>query len=155
HDQHVVLCSSTAEPVRCSVSRISMIDQVRGCLKHLTRPMVAGAMNERLWSTPSRRPLSIALCMLGLVACLPPLKALADPDADTPPADAPRCFGTWPVQICLESPPKGLLDLPDPINIDSDSTCTTVTRDNYCVFAGTKITVTGSVRATGTRPLVL
>jgi hypothetical protein len=68
--------------------------------------------------------------------------------------DARPCFGGPFLTVCLPSPPIAQLTLSTPIDTDG-SGCAAI--DNYCVLAGTSISipVTMTARATGSKPLVL
>ncbi|HEX2687975.1 MAG TPA: hypothetical protein VHN14_15210 [Kofleriaceae bacterium] len=77
----------------------------------------------------------------------------------TPPVDGQACFGTGIVRVCLATTPAQPLTIPDALTIDtSDSTMCAATVSgaaNYCVIAATSITVNATLRAKGTKPLVL
>ena len=82
----------------------------------------------------------------------------AAPDAPDAPADAQTCFGTGLLRICLASAPTVPLIITDPTPIDTSNSpmCTAViSGGDYCVLAGTMISVDVKLRATGARPLVL
>lgn len=71
--------------------------------------------------------------------------------------DAQTCFGKF-LRICFASAPSVPLTIAAPSMIDTDSPlCASVVSggENYCVIAATSITVNATVRATGTKPLVL
>jgi hypothetical protein len=102
-----------------------------------------------------------AIWFVGLVACIPAQKDLGAPDAAAPdapaPPDAQLCFGTGIVQLCLASAPT---DPPPismtPLNTDTSPQCASLTHgDNYCVIAATTFSIQTTLRATGSRPLVL
>jgi hypothetical protein len=79
-----------------------------------------------------------------------------DGGIDTPAA--PACFGTGLLRICLPATPTDALTIPVLTLIDTDTSqmCATVTSGgNYCVLAGTTITISAKLRANGVRPLVL
>jgi hypothetical protein len=72
--------------------------------------------------------------------------------------DSQTCFGTGLLRICLASAPTQSLTISSATTIDTTDSpmCAAVTSGgDYCVLAGTTITIDGKVRATGTRPLVL
>lgn len=82
------------------------------------------------------------------------------PDASTPDASVPggevlACFGTQPLQICIN--PSSLtgvtISAPLTINTDNVEMCTAIGK--YCVIAATTLTINAALRATGTKPLVL
>lgn len=94
--------------------------------------------------------------------------AIADDDArgddgprsDGPPPgiDAAVCYGTGYEQVCLAAAPTGPVMLAGTaINTDDAAGCASVVTASTpaCVIAGTTVAVSGTVRATGTRPLVL
>jgi len=71
---------------------------------------------------------------------------------------APVCFGTGLLRICLPATPTDALTIPvlTVIDTDTSSMCARVTSGgNYCVLAGTSITISAKLRAGGARPLVL
>jgi hypothetical protein len=83
----------------------------------------------------------------------------APPDVaiDAPPDAAQLCFGSF-LNICLESPPSAPLSIDEVTLIDTgnSSLCATVTSGgDFCVLTGTTISITGALRATGPKPLVL
>ncbi|HEY0987210.1 MAG TPA: hypothetical protein VGD80_09175 [Kofleriaceae bacterium] len=90
-----------------------------------------------------------------------PLGTDAGPDADaTPPVmiDALSCFGTDIVQVCLASPPSQVLAITVPRTVDTSNAaaCTVmVSGGDYCVLAGTDVTISARLQAIGSRPLVL
>jgi hypothetical protein len=109
------------------------------------------------------------ICVFGLVACgYPSLASLGSSNdagdnsdgggrADNT-IDARVCFGTNPVTICLEDAPIAPLTISSAtmINTDDSTMCALVrSGGNYCVLAATTITINVTLRATGTRPLVL
>jgi hypothetical protein len=74
------------------------------------------------------------------------------------PADPPACLGTDIVKVCLLSAPTTPITISSPTQIDTTNSpiCAVSTSgDNYCVLAGTTITIDETLRASGTRPLVL
>ena len=85
----------------------------------------------------------------------------ADAGTDTPivpPVDALVCYGTGTVKICLAAVPTQPMTIGDQtLDTGVPAMCaTTVTGgDNYCVVVATTITISGTLRATGTKPLVL
>jgi hypothetical protein len=80
-------------------------------------------------------------------------------DGGTPPSpDAQACFGTGLLHICLQATPIDPLAINSltVINTDTSQMCEAVkSGGNYCVLAGTTITISAKLRAAGTRPLVL
>lgn len=89
----------------------------------------------------------------------PPIDA---PPDMPPPPDARVCFGTGIVQLCLAKAPTMPLTISDATTIDTGDTsaqsmcvATVSGADNYCVVAATSITINGTLRATGPKPLVL
>jgi hypothetical protein len=103
-----------------------------------------------------------------ITACsYPPLPPLSGIDAGTNPPDAPpdappgaqACFGTGIVRVCFAAPPPTPLTISaqTTINTDNSSMCATTvsSTSDYCVIAATSITVDATLRATGTKPLVL
>lgn len=83
--------------------------------------------------------------------------AIDAPSSDATTADASLCFGKGIVRVCLAAAPTGQLTPPATINTSLTSTaCAPTTNASaYCVVAAATITVTGMLRATGSRPLVL
>ncbi|HEX2687974.1 MAG TPA: hypothetical protein VHN14_15205 [Kofleriaceae bacterium] len=77
----------------------------------------------------------------------------------TLPSDGQACFGTGIVNVCLAVTPTQALTISDVTTIDtSDFTICAATvsgGSNYCVVAATSITVNATLRAKGTKPLVL
>jgi hypothetical protein len=76
-----------------------------------------------------------------------------------PPIDAQVCFGTGIVAVCLAHAPTAPFTVNSSTNIVTDDTsaCTATVSGatTYCVIAATTITINSTLRATGTRPLVL
>lgn len=71
--------------------------------------------------------------------------------------DAGTCFGIF-AKICLASTPTMPFTVSTASNVDTDSPLCASTvsgATNYCVIAGTNITIGATLRATGTKPLVL
>jgi len=99
-------------------------------------------------------------------ACVPiggaqMIDASIDAPPDVPP-DARACFGTGIVQVCLAQAPAMPFNNGDLTTIDTGDTSATSKcaatvsgGENYCVIAGTSISITGALRATGSKPLVL
>jgi hypothetical protein len=84
-------------------------------------------------------------------------KGSGDGGVDSPP-EAQACFGTGLLHICLEAAPTAPLTIAAlaVLNTDNSTMCAPVrSGGNYCVLAGTTITVDAKLRATGSRPLVL
>jgi hypothetical protein len=72
--------------------------------------------------------------------------------------DADTCFGTEPFHVCLAAPPTVPLSISGlGTAIDTNAKCaaTLPTDSQGCVLAATTITIDGTLRATGSRPLVL
>lgn len=90
------------------------------------------------------------------------LPGVSDAGSDPRP-DGPTCPGRWVhdvrdlVNLCLDGVPTSPLSIPQRVVIDTDDRhqCASTNDDRYCVLAGTQISNTGGIRATGTRPLVL
>jgi hypothetical protein len=85
--------------------------------------------------------------------------APVDSGTDAPP-DARLCFGNAPFTICLASAPTAPMTIVGvtPLNTDTSNKCVATTSGGtgYCVVVGTTISIEeGSLRATGTKPLVL
>ena len=104
-------------------------------------------------------PCTSAPCPSGLVCtggtCQLPGGADAAIDSQ---GDASGCFGTGLVTICPSAPPDGELSISISIDTDSSVLCAkTKTASPYCVLAAHDISIDtgGSVKAIGTRPLVL
>lgn len=91
----------------------------------------------------------------------PPIDASMEPMIDAPPdapPDALVCYGTGIVRVCFASAPTAPLMVSDltPINTTNSPMCAAfVIGGDYCVLVGTTITIQGTLRATGTKPLVL
>ena len=91
-----------------------------------------------------------------------PADAGGDASVDAPDAstvDAQTCFGTGLVKICLAAAPTQPLVISNLTTIDTTTSpmcvATVSGGANYCVLAGTTITIDAKLRATGSRPLVL
>jgi len=71
--------------------------------------------------------------------------------------DARFCFGSGFVRVCLVDPPSAVLVLGADMTLDTDSSplCSASDHPDLCVVAGTVVAVSGALRATGARPLVL
>jgi hypothetical protein len=70
----------------------------------------------------------------------------------------PYCFGSGLFQFCSDALSTEVKTLASPINTDATSTCFATPMSGtteVCVIYAGRITITGSVRATGSRPLVL
>jgi hypothetical protein len=86
---------------------------------------------------------------------------VSDASVDTPelPSDAQVCFGTGLLKICLATAPNQPLVISNPTTIDTANSamCAVAVSGgtNYCVLAGTSITINATLRATGAKPLVL
>jgi hypothetical protein len=85
----------------------------------------------------------------------------AAPDAPVILPDARMCFGTL-VNVCFQSLPIAAVRFEGavpPIDTGVDASCTRIVTQtggpSLCVIAGTSVTVSGSLVATGPRPLVL
>src|SRR5262249_23224333 len=71
--------------------------------------------------------------------------------------DAAVCFGTF-LELCLQSAPSGPLPISVPTTIDTSNSpmCAPLrSGGDFCVLAGTTISITSTLRATGPKPLVL
>jgi hypothetical protein len=80
-----------------------------------------------------------------------------EPDAPLPP-DAPTCFGTGLVTVCFAAPPSGRLDVEAETAtvINTNTACDPYIGDpGWCVVARSVVAVSGTLRAFGSRPLVL
>jgi hypothetical protein len=79
--------------------------------------------------------------------------------SNTPPPDALFCYGTGIVKVCFAAAPTQSLDVPDTQTIDTGvaGMCATPVSggDGYCVVAAATITIGGTLRSTGPKPLVL
>lgn len=107
---------------------------------------------------------------LGALACgYPVLDRLTDAGGGSLDAgsgssatdDASLCFGSRP-QVCLTAKPTGTLTLSNDAAIDTGTDTSTASEwgcqpeiARFCVVAAEKITVAGTLRAYGTKPLVL
>ncbi|HEY0987122.1 MAG TPA: hypothetical protein VGD80_08725 [Kofleriaceae bacterium] len=88
-----------------------------------------------------------------------PVDVAIDAAIDAPP-DAPPCFGSGFLTICLQNAPSGPLPISNPRTVDtsnlSASMCEPLTSGgDFCVLAGTDITISAKLRGIGVRPLVL
>lgn len=86
--------------------------------------------------------------------------AMTDAAPDAAPTDAAEsaCFGTALLHLCLASPPTQPFMINSFTLIDTASTTACaplVSGGDYCVIAATTMTIGGTLRATGRRPLVL
>lgn len=79
------------------------------------------------------------------------------PDGPETPVDAaPACYGAGLVKVCLDAAPTAALTTPATLDTDSSPLCQHVqSGGDFCVLAGTTVTVSQTLRATGRRPLVL
>ncbi len=72
--------------------------------------------------------------------------------------DAALCFGTL-AQLCFQAPPSGPVTIDAAVDTDSDPRCVTIAQatgqPELCAIAGDVVTVTGTIRVTGGRPLAL
>jgi hypothetical protein len=83
--------------------------------------------------------------------------AMITSDADMADA-APSCYGGGLLSICPTIEPTAAVALSGAINTQSSPLCRPYTGANqnaYCVVQGTSVSITASVRATGTKPLVI
>ena len=81
---------------------------------------------------------------------------LADAPPDVaPPVDGPTqfCYGTGLVTVCFPTMPTGSLTLP--LTVDTGGGMCSGVSSTYCVLAAASITVSGTVKGMGPRPLVL
>jgi hypothetical protein len=103
-------------------------------------------------------------CPIGLV-CVPSSQTceltLVDSGIDSPPSrdgsamgSGATCFGSGFVTACFAAPPSGTVVITGSVDTDTDSRCDTAITAT-CTIAAMSLATTGSVRATGTRPLVL
>ncbi|HSK02519.1 MAG TPA: hypothetical protein VK932_14805, partial [Kofleriaceae bacterium] len=75
-----------------------------------------------------------------------------DKDAEPPPL----CYGTGLLTLCLDAAPQQpVLMNGGTINTDTSPACAPYDGQGLCVIAGTGISLSGVVRAAGSRPLVL
>jgi hypothetical protein len=87
--------------------------------------------------------------------------ASADSGPDSAGSDADTCFGTAPFRVCLAAAPTQSLNISLSGTIDTDTADTSKCLDTEprgsfgCVLAATTITVGATLRAYGSRPLVL
>ena len=97
-------------------------------------------------------------------ATSPPADAAVDIDATMIASDAtvidaaPTCYGTGLLSICPTTAPTTPVVLNAAINTQSSPLCKPYTGANqnaYCVVQGTSVSVTATVRATGSKPLVI
>jgi hypothetical protein len=94
----------------------------------------------------------------GAPGTVPDAMTDAAPDAESTDAAASACFGTTLLHVCLASPPTQPFAISSFTLIDTASTTACaplVSGGDYCVIAATTMTITGTLRATGRRPLVL
>jgi len=93
--------------------------------------------------------------------CVPGNQPPADAGIDTPivpPVDALACYGTGIVKVCFASAPTQPLTIGDQTldtGVPAMCAITVTGGNNYCVVVATTISITGTLRATGTKPLVL
>jgi hypothetical protein len=109
-------------------------------------------------------PCAMGVCPTGLV-CVPSSQTceltITDAGIDGPinlgsdaGGPAATCFGSGFVTACFASPPSGSVILTGSIDTDTDTRCdATVTAT--CNIGGRTVMTSGTVRATGSRPLVL
>jgi hypothetical protein len=90
--------------------------------------------------------------VFGLSRSAPPPDAAIDAPLDTRP-----CFGSGPVVVCLLALPTMPLVIDIDQALDTSSLCPAYDDpvQPYCVLAGTDITISKRMRATGSKPLVL
>jgi hypothetical protein len=74
-------------------------------------------------------------------------------DTNQTTGDGGPCYGTGTTMVCVSDPPA-MLTLSSPINTDTDPACLAA-YPNVCAIAAVAVTVTGTVPATGSKPLVL
>lgn len=81
------------------------------------------------------------------------------PDAGTPDATrdpaGPVSFGKELMDVCMAPASLTPVTFPAPVTIDTSNPLICTVCGPYCVIAGTTLTVNATLRATGTRPLVL
>jgi hypothetical protein len=71
-------------------------------------------------------------------------------------APAQRCFGTGLLKLCLAEPPRQPVTLGGgTFNTDTSVACVPYDGTGLCVVAGTDVSIGGTVRVIGGRPLVL
>ena len=106
------------------------------------------------------RGLSLVIHIACLVACGFPRPADVPGDDDAGRSGLPgagACFGNF-LKICLAEAPTMPFTISTAANVNTDSPlCASVVSGGagYCVIAATDITINATLRATGTRPLVL
>jgi hypothetical protein len=80
------------------------------------------------------------------------------PPIDSPPIDALVCYGTGIVKVCFASAPTDPQTFSDQtLDTDDPAMCATAATggNGYCVVVATTIMVNGTLRAAGSKPLVL
>jgi len=91
----------------------------------------------------------------------PPVDAgvsIDTPIIPPPPVDALVCYGTSIVKVCFDAAPTQPLTISDQtLDTGLPAMCASPVTggDNYCVIVATTITISGTLRATGAKPLVL
>lgn len=77
------------------------------------------------------------------------------PDASTPGGEVLACFGTQGLKVCITPSSLTSVTISAPLTMDTDNVdmCTAIGK--YCVIAATTLTINATLRATGTKPLVL
>lgn len=73
------------------------------------------------------------------------------------PAPGTVCYGVGLAKACFATPPVNTITLTAAINTDNSQMCSTLVMGNppWCVIAGNEVVVSGTVVATGGKPLVL
>jgi hypothetical protein len=98
------------------------------------------------------------MCLVLVDACGFPRPPDVGDDASAGGGD-PVCLGTAPYAICLEVPPSEPLLISDTTVVDTMSSmlCASTKSGgtNYCVIVGTTVTISGRLRGTGRKPLVV
>ncbi|HMG52413.1 MAG TPA: hypothetical protein VK601_03000, partial [Kofleriaceae bacterium] len=94
--------------------------------------------------------------------CVPAGGAMIDASIDAPPdvpPDVLACYGNGLVRVCFNAPPMTPLPIAAPMTVDTMTSplcaATVSGGANYCVIVATSISVDATLRATGTKPLVL
>ncbi len=100
----------------------------------------------------------VVLVLLG--GCQLVFELKDDLDAPIPedaPLDAPVCFGTDPVRVCLLAPPSAPRVIDTDQQLDTSSLCPPYDdpAEPFCVLSATDITISKRLQVIGSKPLVL
>jgi len=96
-------------------------------------------------------------CPSGLVCTFGACQLEVEPAPDgANPGDGGNCFGTV-VRVCLAAPPSAPVVVAGDALVDTDTApeCAQSDAPGLCVIAGGSVSIAGTLRATGARPLVL